>query len=187
MNKTECAKRGCSYYWQDENESYPVATSSGWPIGTSRPVSTRTSPLSPKRTRTLSMSPMTLTATRASTPMRGASPGTAEAVLFLLVGAPSVVSPSCAPNLRPTDHYNIFSRICQESNLGKFYPEIYITRLYIPLHHTKVPKRLLKKLLFKKVLTFSALCLIINNVRRAQGNRYDNRTELVTQQIRQPY
>lgn len=23
MFKSECAKRGCSYYWQDENESYP--------------------------------------------------------------------------------------------------------------------------------------------------------------------
>lgn len=23
MNQTECAKRGCSYYWQDENEAYP--------------------------------------------------------------------------------------------------------------------------------------------------------------------
>ena len=23
MKMSECAKRGCSYYWQDENESYP--------------------------------------------------------------------------------------------------------------------------------------------------------------------
>ena len=23
MFQSECAKRGCSYYWQDENESYP--------------------------------------------------------------------------------------------------------------------------------------------------------------------
>lgn len=23
MFKSECAKRGCSYYYQDENESYP--------------------------------------------------------------------------------------------------------------------------------------------------------------------
>jgi spore coat polysaccharide biosynthesis protein SpsF (cytidylyltransferase family) len=43
--------------------------------------------------------------------------------------------------------------------------------LYIPLHHAKVSKRLLKKLLFKKVLTFSALSLIIDNVRRASKPR----------------